>query len=154
MRECDHEFFKNIKVLANEIGPMTIMKELKISEVKVFKVTRTSPNSVFYKHSYNENFKEATALKKRIPKGTFTIPPCFGHRPGISSKKKEDLLDLCKRSLVPSPYKKVYENLQFSDKPKENMSLSFRSVRVVQVERLKYRGTATFLFTLFHSYGL
>lgn len=111
VKECDHEFFMNIKVLANEIGPMMNMKELKISEVKVLKVTKESPNSVFYKHSYNENFKEATVLKKRISKGTFTIPPCFGHKPGITSKKKEDLLDLCKRSLIPNPYKKFYENL-------------------------------------------
>lgn len=108
VKECDHEFFMNIKVLANEIGPMMNMKELKISEVKVLKVTKESPNSVFYKHSYNENFKEATVLKKRISKGTFTIPPCFGHKPGITFKKKD--LDLCKRSLIPNPYK-FYENL-------------------------------------------
>ena len=62
-------------------------------------------------NSYNDNFKKATVLKNRTSKGTFTIPPCFGHKPGITSKKKEDLLDLCKKSLIPNPYKRFYENL-------------------------------------------
>ena len=110
VKECDYEFFLNIKVLANEIGPMVNMKELKISEVKILKVTKESPNSVFYKHSYNENFKEASVLKKRKSKGTFTIPPCFSHKPGITSKKKEALLELCKKNLIPNPYKRFYEN--------------------------------------------
>ena len=61
-------------------------------------------------NSYNDNFKKATVLKNRTSKGTFTIPPCFGHKPGITSKKKEDL-DLCKKSLIPNPYKRFYENL-------------------------------------------
>ena len=86
------------------------MKLLKISEVKVLRVNKESPNSVFYKHSYNENFKEATVLKKRISGRTFTIPQCFGNKPGITPKKKEDL-DLCKRNLIPNPYKRFYENL-------------------------------------------
>ena len=51
VKECDSEFFLNIKILANERGPMMNMKELKISEVKIFKVTKESSKSVFFKHS-------------------------------------------------------------------------------------------------------
>lgn len=42
------------------------MTELKLSEVKILKVKRESPNSVFFKSSYTEEqFKEVKVIKKR-----------------------------------------------------------------------------------------
>ena len=111
VKECDHEFFLNIKNLTTEIGPMINLKQLKISEVKVLRVTKESPYSAFYKFSYADDFKEVTVLKKAKSNRPFTIPSCFSHKPGIQSKKKEDLLDLCKKNLIPNPYKQLYMSL-------------------------------------------
>ena len=39
------------------------MRELKLSDVKVLRVTKSSPTSVLYKNSYADDFKETTIVK-------------------------------------------------------------------------------------------
>ena len=40
-----------------------------------------------------------------------TLIPCYNSKPGISRAKKEDLMELCTKNLIPKQYKPFYENL-------------------------------------------
>lgn len=88
------------------------MAELKLSEVKILKVKRESPNSVFYKSSYSEQqFKEVTVIKKKKPPIAITLSKAFDTKPGLPKNKRDDINDLIKKNLIPRFYKQFYENL-------------------------------------------
>ena len=102
--------FYNIKSIANDIGPMNV-KDLKISDIKVLKVTKESPSTVLYKHSYADEFKECTVLKQCNKSKDFRLLPCFKEKPGIPHKKKVDLMELCKKNVIPNHHHQFYEGL-------------------------------------------
>lgn len=97
-------------MLVNEIGPINL-KELKISEAKVLRVTKSSPTSVFYKNSYADDFKEAIVIKPKKNPKTVSLLPAFSGKPGLPKNKKDDLIGLCNKNLIPNQYKSFYENL-------------------------------------------
>ena len=64
VKELCYDDFYNIKLLANQIGPMN-MKGFKLSDVKVLKVIKDSPISVFYKYSYSEDYQETRVIREK-----------------------------------------------------------------------------------------
>ena len=110
VQELCYEDFKNIKLLVNEIGPMNL-KEFKLSDAKVLRVTKSSPRSVFYKNSYADEFQETTVFKAKNYPRTVSLLPAFSVKPGLPKNKKDDLIGLCKKNLIPNQYKLFYESL-------------------------------------------
>ena len=110
VKEFCYDDFYNIKLLANQIGPMN-MKGLKLSDVKVLKVIKDSPISVFYKYSYSEDYQETRVIKEKNCGENIILLPCFNAKPGIESQKKNDLIALCEKNLIPKPYHVFHTNL-------------------------------------------
>ena len=110
VKELCYDDFYNIKILPNEVGPMNI-KAFRISEVKVLKVMKESPTSVFYKYSYAEEYQEVKILKDKNHEKNIQLVKCFKEKPGITSKKKDGLVDLCEKNLIIKPYHLFYKNL-------------------------------------------
>ena len=86
-------------------------KDLKISEVKVIKFTKESPYSAFCKYSYTEDFKEVKIWKNLKKRTDGNLLPCYSKRIEITAVKKEDIMDLCNKNLIPYSYREFYERL-------------------------------------------
>lgn len=75
------------------------------------KVEKQSPSSIFYKTSYSQaEFKEAIVIRRKKTVAV-ELKKEFSAKPGISEKKKEDLLYLVKKNTIPNFYKPYYEQL-------------------------------------------
>lgn len=118
VNELSYEDFFDLKLLASEIGPLRIVKNtqnqpVKFKEIKVLKVQKNYPNSFFYKHSYGEaDFMEAIIIKKaKIINKNVPLKPAFNQKPGISETKKNDLMQLIGKNLIPKVYKTFYDSL-------------------------------------------
>ena len=98
--------------MANEIGPIN-SKDLKLSDIKVMKFMQEYPLSVFCKYSYSEEFKEITVIKRLTKKSYVDIDlkPCYSKKLELSDAKKKDLMELCKKNLIPRIYRNFYEQL-------------------------------------------
>jgi hypothetical protein len=78
--------------------------------LKKIKVTKDCPTSIFYKNSYEDvDYVEAKVLKKEIA-SNITLKK-YNTKPVLTTRKKEDLLELCKKNFIPKPYKHFFENL-------------------------------------------
>lgn len=87
------------------------LKELKLSDVKVLKVSKSMPTSVYYKNSYADDFKEAMVIRSKKHPKTVNLLPAFSAKPGLRTNKKDDLIGLCRKNLIPNQYKSFYEDL-------------------------------------------
>ena len=92
------------------MGPIN-SKDLKMSEVKVMKFEKESPMSVFCKYSYTGEFKEVKVLKNASKVSTVSPLPCYSKRIELPAAKKNDLMDLCRKNLIPQCYREFYEKL-------------------------------------------
>lgn len=117
VNELSYEDFFDMKRLASDIGPLRIIKNIqnqpvKFKEIKMMRVQRDSPNSFFYKLSYSDSsFMEAVIIKKAQPYYNVSLKPAFIQKPKISEAKKNDLMRLIEKNLIPKVYKTFYENL-------------------------------------------
>lgn len=113
VHEMCYDDFYDIKQLQMDTGPIN-MGAVKLADVKVMKVVRESPNSLFYKLSYSDtDFQEATVIKrkKRSSNSDVILTPVFTEKPGISERKKKDLMDLVHHNLIPKFYQPYYDSL-------------------------------------------
>lgn len=102
--------FCDIKALATEIGPLN-MSQVKLATVKVIRVEKESPTSLFFKTSYEDaNFKVADVIRKKKMKD-ITLTRAFHTKPTIADKKKQDLLELVEKHHIPHFYKPFYQQL-------------------------------------------
>lgn len=109
VHELNYEFFYDVKKLFSSLGCVNL-GPLKINEAKIMEVRKECPNSIFYKTSYeDQEFKEVVIIKRR------NINPqwkqAFAQKPGISERKKSDLMELVNKKHIPSFYKPFFENL-------------------------------------------
>ena len=115
VNELSYEDFFDLKSLASYIGPLRFVKNtenqpVKFKEIKVMRVQRDSPSSFFYKHSYGDSdFMEAIIIRKAKP--NVLLKPAFDEKPKISEAKKNDLMRLVEKNLIPKVYKTFYESL-------------------------------------------
>lgn len=111
VNELSYKEFFSVKQLALDMGPL-IMKNLRISDVKVIKVLRESPSVIYFKNSYNDaEFKEATVIKRKINEAKIFLKPAFTKKPGLPENKKKDLMDLINKNYIPKYYNDFYTNL-------------------------------------------
>lgn len=97
-------------MIATELGSLN-MKAVKMDQIKALKLSSEFPCSVFCKNSYEDDFHEVIILKKKKTSDCVTLIPCYNSKPGIPQAKKDDLMDLYGKNLIPKQYMSFYENL-------------------------------------------
>lgn len=86
-------------------------KPIKLMGAKVIRVQKDTPNAIFLKDSYaKNNFQKAVVLKKQKD-GITEMKRAYTVKPGISEKKKGDLMDLMQKKLIPRCHRPFYEAL-------------------------------------------
>lgn len=106
-----HEDFYDLKELYSTLGCVNLAA-MKINDVKIFEVRKESPNSVFFKKSYNDQeFENIDIIKRKRVNRELQLKPAFTAKPGITERKKSDLMELVNKKHIPSFYKSFFENL-------------------------------------------
>ncbi|XP_053608586.1 uncharacterized protein LOC128675685 isoform X1 [Plodia interpunctella] len=83
---------------------------IKISEIKVFKLLKDEPDTLYFKTSYAEEFKRAIIIKKKVD-FNFPLKKAFDRKPGLAEKKKEDIFSLLNGNHIPEYYRSYFESL-------------------------------------------
>nr|CAH7757935.1 unnamed protein product [Callosobruchus chinensis] len=117
--ELCHKDIFDLKQLASDIGFTSYPKKntdgdpLKISEIKVLKIMKDSPETILYKTSYQQEEFQTTSLTHRKKNKKVEIKCAYSHKVGITEKKKTGLLALFykKHKPVPMSYFPFYEAL-------------------------------------------
>ena len=97
-------------MLATEVGSLN-MKAVRLSEVKVIMVQKNHPGSIFVKHSFAEEFKQVTIIKKPKSVSNIEFLQCFKQKIALPPNKKTDLMMLCNNNVIPDKHKPFYEGL-------------------------------------------
>lgn len=113
--EMSFEDFFDWKDVCTQMGLNITKNEdnelVKFSDIKILKIEKLSPQVLYYKHSYSdETFKKAVIIrKKKNPE--IVIKKAYDSKPGISERKKADLLDLLNKNVIPKYYAPFYNSL-------------------------------------------
>jgi len=93
----------------------------KITEVKMFKVTKDDPGTIYFKNSYEQMEFDSISIKtKKTRKNSdqfqnnnniIKLKKAYDVKPGITEAKKSGLLSLIKKNYVPNYYYDFYNNL-------------------------------------------
>lgn len=111
--EMSFQDFYDLKDLTGQMR-FNLSNAVKVSDIKVIKVEKKSPFSIFYKTSYNDDsFKEAISIRSsyRTSTSNLELKHAFCSPPGISENKRKDLLDLLKGNYIPKYYTNFFESL-------------------------------------------
>nr|CAH7765202.1 unnamed protein product [Callosobruchus chinensis] len=113
---CHSDIF-DLKALAADLSVIS-PRNFKFTEIRVFKVTKDNPGTLYYKTSYAQTeFEEVCMInpRKSVDFGKVQLKKCFSKKPGISEAKKKGLLSLLKnkdqKDGVPLYYSDYYRNL-------------------------------------------
>lgn len=117
----------DLKALCIQIGKNfvknTTNEKIVWNDVKIVRVEKTQPDIIFYKTSYAQaDFKSidvrqnAKRLRNQDQRTLFELVPAYKKAPPIDSKKKKDLLDLCKENAIIPVYWPFYESLSDNSK--------------------------------------
>lgn len=115
VNEMCFEDFYDWKSVCNQINFNLTKDEdnhvVKLSEVRVIRVSKDDTNAIFYKNSYAEtDFKKAVVLRKKR-NNNIEIKNVYNNKPGIAERKKSDLMDLINKKLIPGVHRSFYESL-------------------------------------------
>lgn len=110
-----HEDFLDWKDVCAQMGFNVVRDEngdsIKFTDLKVVKFKKDHPNIMFFKTSYRDvDFKRAEVIKKKR-NFEIHIKKAYNQRPGLSKKKKDDLLGLLNKKAIPSFYAPFYNSL-------------------------------------------
>lgn len=113
-----NDFF-DIKSLSDQCGNIFSNRndsDFKITEVKIFKVTKKDPNTVFYKTSYSEpTYKELSIKKRRSNQqkdfSKYQLRPAYQSPISLNEKKKSDLMSLVKSKHIKPFYADFYNTV-------------------------------------------
>eukprot|EP00111_Clytia_hemisphaerica_P014703 TCONS_00043339-protein len=91
------------------------------SEIVSIKFCKEEPDAVFFKYIYTEKYRKAIFKQpiRELRKGDECRDELLKkyHEPcGVTQKKKDDLLTLCKKQLIPSRHHRYYETLPVTKK--------------------------------------
>lgn len=79
----------NCKALVTEMGSLNT-SQIKIRTLKILRVERKSPTSMFYKTSYeDDNFKMANIIRKKKITDNITLTRAFNTKPRLANNKKQ-----------------------------------------------------------------
>ncbi|XP_011193975.2 uncharacterized protein LOC105219498 [Zeugodacus cucurbitae] len=112
VKEMCYEDFFELKILLNDMGPFN-MRQIKLSELKVLKVQRASPNTVFFKTSYAEaQYSEANIISSKKQQNTrIDLTKAYKCKIGIPNNKREDINELIEKNIIPRFYHEFYNAL-------------------------------------------
>lgn len=112
VNELIHKDFYAIKALKDQLK--LNFKSLKITEVKVLKIDRNNPGTLYIKTTYSASEFTEINLLKRGAEPFQNIPmlkPTYKNKLNINESKKEDLLSLLRRNHIKQFYADFFENL-------------------------------------------
>ena len=119
VKELATEEFFDFKKLSQEIGKnfSVNVKNDKVlwNDIQVIKVEQDNPTSFFYKTNFDDAFEQINVHQKQRGQ-PFNIKSCtlekaFAKAPGISSKTKEHLAELCSKNIIKKVYHPFYNSL-------------------------------------------
>ncbi|XP_028129733.1 uncharacterized protein LOC126888266 [Diabrotica virgifera virgifera] len=119
VHEFSHDDFLDIKDLTASMGMKEIYKtsngeNVKISDIKVFEVRKDTPANFFCKISYAEdNFLNINMLCRRSNWNLQNLhfKKLYNRKLEISDKKKQGIISLMEKNIIPSFYHTFYLNL-------------------------------------------
>uniref|UniRef100_A0A6P7G4W5 Uncharacterized protein LOC114337687 n=1 Tax=Diabrotica virgifera virgifera TaxID=50390 RepID=A0A6P7G4W5_DIAVI len=119
VHELNFESFHDLKLLQEEWGynysNNTEGHTVNWNEIKVLKITKENPFSVYYKSSYkDENYREVNVRNKRKKMKQITdieLQAAYSDKQEISENKKKDLKELISKGLIPSFYAGFYNSI-------------------------------------------
>lgn len=117
VHELTHEDFIDLKCLA--VGNFVTSEDgqkVKWSDIKIIKVQREHKHQFLYKTSYQSTeFVSVSTLTKKMSKSTtnHNIVPkrLYNHKLTISETKKQGILKLIEKNIIPKYYESFYKNL-------------------------------------------
>lgn len=113
VHELTHENFLDLKSLA--VGNYTTNEDgekVKWGDIKVIKVHRDHEHKFFFKTSYDtEEFTSVVTLKRKNS-NTIALPKkLYKHKLKVSETKKQGIIKLIEKNIIPKYYQSFYENL-------------------------------------------
>lgn len=109
VKELSHTDFFDLKSLNSQVG--SFLADDKISDMKIIKIEKINPYTIFYKTSYSQNEFLETRLRSPRNKQQIELNSPYQTRLKISERKKYDLLQLLRKNHIPSYYEQFYKNL-------------------------------------------
>lgn len=106
MSSCD---FISLKTLAQDMGIHT--RSFKISDVKILKIMKDSPTTLFYKTSFNQTEFLTAELSRKTNCGDINLKPAYRTKPKIKPNKINDLISLVESNHIPQFYASFYRSL-------------------------------------------
>jgi hypothetical protein len=125
MTEKQKEEQKNLNESINL--PNRKVDKLYWSEIVILKFTTQDPDKMFFKYKYDEDFRSAifSSPKRHIRQKEMETRKAsmrkYSKPFGIAPQKKEDLLKLCSKFLIPPRHHAYYNNLPTNKERKENL---------------------------------
>lgn len=120
--EMKHDDFYDLKDLAQQTlsnrRTNTEGETVNWLDIRVIRVEKSKPNTVFYKTDFDEEFMklEQNLVTDTLPKPAYTSPM------PITKAKKHDLISLCQSGAIPSYYHDFYHNLPSADDAETNVT--------------------------------
>ncbi|CAH2084526.1 unnamed protein product [Euphydryas editha] len=113
VHELTHDSFFDLKSLAD--GNYTTTEDgqkLKWADIKVIKVHRDYKKNFFFKTSYDtEEFTAVATLSKKKTNTILVPKKLYKHKLNVSETKKQGILKLIEKNIIPKYYQSFYENL-------------------------------------------
>ncbi|CAH2086925.1 unnamed protein product [Euphydryas editha] len=113
VHELTHDSFFDLKSLAD--GNYTTTEDgqkLKWADIKVIKVHRDYKKKFFFKTSYDtEEFTAVATLSKKKTNTILVPKKLYKHKLNVSETKKQGILKLIEKNIIPKYYQSFYENL-------------------------------------------
>lgn len=117
VKEMDHKSFYDLKSLASDVGKNfnknTGNENVKMGDIKILKVDAEHKGFFFYKTSYGENEYKCVKVTGRTSKSldeNYRLKCAYKKSNGIS-EKKNGLLNLVDKNIIPNYYRQFYEGL-------------------------------------------
>jgi len=118
VQEMCYKHFFDLKDLATKLWINSFSNAFKITETKMFKVTKDDPDTIYFKNSYEQTEFNSISIKNKKTRKTsnqlnnnLELKRAYDVKPGITEAKKSGLLSLIRKNCVPNYYYDFYNNL-------------------------------------------
>ncbi|XP_044732349.1 uncharacterized protein LOC123302679 [Chrysoperla carnea] len=108
VHELCHKDFIDIKQLTKDQG---IQIKIPLKDIKILKVIKEEPNTVYYKTSFGFPEYDEITVSKRTRSQNVKAKPAYHTKVGITDSKKRGLLSLIEKNCVPQCYNNFYSSL-------------------------------------------
>lgn len=113
VHELNHESFLDLKSVA--VGNYTNTEDgqrVKWGDIKIIKVHKDFENRFFFKTSYEDvEFTSVTTLTKRRCADPIVPKQLYKQKLKVTDTKKQGILKLIEKHIIPKYYQSFYENL-------------------------------------------